>query len=113
MAFMQMAENVLDPLEHQDIAMLSPHKFAGGPGSAGVLVIKRSVLRGTQPQIPGALLRYLALGHRVFQLTARLRRVCAPDSMRASPTRSTLHWVLAAPHTKHLQHDVSCALLSA
>ena len=54
-ANMQMAEGVVDPMEHQDIAMLSPHKFAGGPGSAGVLVIKRDALRTKQPQIPGAL----------------------------------------------------------
>ena len=58
---MQMAEGLKDPLEHQDIALLSPHKFAGGPGSVGVLVIKRNALREMQPQIPGALLPALKL----------------------------------------------------
>ena len=50
----QMATGVADAAAHHDIAMLSPHKFAGGPGSCGVLVMRRDAVRETQPHIPGA-----------------------------------------------------------
>lgn len=36
-----------------DAVMLSPHKLPGGPGSAGVLVIRRSIIRSNRPQSPG------------------------------------------------------------
>jgi selenocysteine lyase/cysteine desulfurase len=32
---------------------LSPHKFVGGPGTPGVLVVKRSLLRNDVPSVPG------------------------------------------------------------
>ena len=50
----QMATGVTEAASHHDIAMLSPHKFAGGPGSCGVLVVRRDAVRETQPHIPGA-----------------------------------------------------------
>jgi hypothetical protein len=37
-----------------DAVMLSPHKLPGGPGSSGVLVVKRSIVRSHRPQSPGA-----------------------------------------------------------
>lgn len=37
-----------------DAVMLSPHKLPGGPGSSGVLVVKRSIVRSQRPQSPGA-----------------------------------------------------------
>jgi selenocysteine lyase/cysteine desulfurase len=49
----RMADGVTDALERHDVAMLSPHKFAGGPGSCGVLVIRKSVLQTEQPHVPG------------------------------------------------------------
>ena len=36
-----------------DVVMLSPHKLPGGPGSCGVLVMRRSMIQATVPQIPG------------------------------------------------------------
>ncbi len=36
-----------------DAAFLSPHKFLGGPGSSGVLVIKKSLLRNSVPTVAG------------------------------------------------------------
>lgn len=50
----RMADGIDEPLARHDIAMLSPHKFAGGPGSCGVLVIRKSAIRELQPHIPGA-----------------------------------------------------------
>ena len=37
----------------KDAVFLSPHKFAGGPGTPGVLVAKRSLLRTRVPSVPG------------------------------------------------------------
>ena len=36
-----------------DAVMLSSHKLPGGPGSCGVLVMRRSMIQATVPQIPG------------------------------------------------------------
>jgi selenocysteine lyase/cysteine desulfurase len=40
-------------LASKDAVFLSPHKFAGGPGTPGVLVAKRSLLRNRVPSAPG------------------------------------------------------------
>jgi selenocysteine lyase/cysteine desulfurase len=36
-----------------DAVFLSPHKFVGGPGTPGVLAIRRSLLRNRVPTVPG------------------------------------------------------------
>jgi selenocysteine lyase/cysteine desulfurase len=51
----RMATGVPDKLAYHDVVMLSPHKFAGGPGSCGVLVIYKAVLRTNMPHVPGTL----------------------------------------------------------
>ena len=40
-------------LAYKDAIFLSPHKLAGGPGSPGVLVAKRKLLRASVPTVPG------------------------------------------------------------
>lgn len=40
-------------LAYKDAVFVSPHKFAGGPGTPGVLVVKRSLLRNRVPSPPG------------------------------------------------------------
>jgi selenocysteine lyase/cysteine desulfurase len=42
-----------DPEERLDAALFSPHKFLGGPGSAGVLVFDRALHRNTAPDDAG------------------------------------------------------------
>jgi selenocysteine lyase/cysteine desulfurase len=37
----------------KDAVFLSPHKFAGGPGSAGVLIARRSLFSNRTPTVPG------------------------------------------------------------
>jgi selenocysteine lyase/cysteine desulfurase len=39
-------------LAYKDAVFVSPHKFIGGPGTPGVLVAKRSLLRNTVPSVP-------------------------------------------------------------
>ena len=40
-------------LAYKDAVFLSPHKLAGGPGTPGVLVAKRGLLRSRVPSVPG------------------------------------------------------------
>lgn len=42
-----------DPRERLDAVMFSPHKFLGGPGSAGVLVLSRGLYRNSVPDESG------------------------------------------------------------
>jgi selenocysteine lyase/cysteine desulfurase len=41
------------PQSYQDAVVLSPHKFVGGPGTPGVLVAHRDLLRDRAPTVPG------------------------------------------------------------
>jgi selenocysteine lyase/cysteine desulfurase len=38
---------------HLDAVFLSPHKFVGGPGTPGVLVVRKELLRNRVPTVPG------------------------------------------------------------
>ena len=42
-----------DPLERLDAVFFSPHKFLGGPGSAGVIVFNSSLYQNYSPDQPG------------------------------------------------------------
>jgi selenocysteine lyase/cysteine desulfurase len=43
----------IDPLAYMDAIFISPHKFVGGPGTPGVLVVKRDLVSNTVPTVPG------------------------------------------------------------
>lgn len=42
-----------DPLAYKDAVFISPHKFIGGPGTPGLLVVRRDVVRNPVPVVPG------------------------------------------------------------
>jgi selenocysteine lyase/cysteine desulfurase len=42
-----------DPLGYKDAVFLSPHKFIGGPGTPGVLVVRRELVANRVPTVPG------------------------------------------------------------
>jgi selenocysteine lyase/cysteine desulfurase len=42
-----------DPTAAKDAVVLSPHKFIGGPGTPGVLIIRRELLRNRVPDVVG------------------------------------------------------------
>lgn len=42
-----------DPLERKDAVFLSPHKFVGGPGTPGVLIVRRELLSNSVPDVVG------------------------------------------------------------
>jgi selenocysteine lyase/cysteine desulfurase len=39
--------------DHKDAVFLSPHKFAGGPQTPGVLIVRRQLVRNPVPTVPG------------------------------------------------------------
>ncbi|MFI5912269.1 aminotransferase class V-fold PLP-dependent enzyme [Dactylosporangium sp. NPDC051541] len=41
------------PIRAHDALFLSPHKFPGGPGTPGVLVVRRDLIRNPVPTVPG------------------------------------------------------------
>ena len=42
-----------DPQAYKDAVFISPHKFIGGPGTPGVLVVKKKRLTNRVPTVPG------------------------------------------------------------
>ena len=42
-----------DILARKDAIFLSPHKFIGGPGTPGVLVMNRAIIKNSVPVVPG------------------------------------------------------------
>ena len=51
---MNMTDDLPDGhLVYKDAIFLSPHKFIGGPGTPGILVVKRKLLRNQVPACPG------------------------------------------------------------
>ncbi|HTS15679.1 MAG TPA: aminotransferase class V-fold PLP-dependent enzyme [Candidatus Sulfotelmatobacter sp.] len=42
-----------DPLAYKDAIFLSPHKFIGGPGTPGILVVRREHVHNRVPSLPG------------------------------------------------------------
>jgi len=41
------------PLAYKDAVVLSPHKFIGGPGTPGVLIVRRELLTNSVPDVVG------------------------------------------------------------
>ena len=40
-------------LDYKDALFISPHKFIGGPGTPGILVVRRALLTNSVPAVPG------------------------------------------------------------
>lgn len=53
-------------LLHKDVVLISPHKFIGGPGTPGILLIKKKLMQNAVPAQPGGgTVSYVsALNHR-------------------------------------------------
>ena len=41
------------PLDYKDAVFISPHKFIGGPGTPGLLVVRKALLTNSVPTVPG------------------------------------------------------------
>ncbi len=54
-------------LAYKDAIFLSPHKFIGGPGTPGVLVVKRKLLSNSVPSVPGGgTVRFVSANHHSY-----------------------------------------------
>jgi selenocysteine lyase/cysteine desulfurase len=51
--FAAAAPYVAIEMRGKDAVFISPHKFVGGPGTPGVLVVRRELLRNRVPTVPG------------------------------------------------------------
>jgi selenocysteine lyase/cysteine desulfurase len=61
-------------LAYKDAIFLSPHKFIGGPGTPGLLVVKKHVLKNTVPSQPGGgTVRYVSPGGHDYVVDPRER----------------------------------------
>ena len=49
----EMRSPALDGVDYKDAVFISPHKFIGGPGTPGVLVVRRELLTNRVPSVPG------------------------------------------------------------
>jgi selenocysteine lyase/cysteine desulfurase len=56
-----------DPLSYKDVVVLSPHKLIGGPGTPGVLAIRREHLHNRVPDVVGGgTVAYVNPDHHVY-----------------------------------------------
>ncbi|KAG3078776.1 hypothetical protein PI124_g16530 [Phytophthora idaei] len=51
--YVEIDMNPSDPLTYKDAIFFSGHKFVGGPGSPGVLVVKKKLMHAEVPTMPG------------------------------------------------------------
>ncbi|POM68016.1 Cysteine desulfurase [Phytophthora palmivora] len=51
--YVEIDMNPSDPLAYKDAIFFSGHKFVGGPGSPGVLVVKKKLMTNEIPTMPG------------------------------------------------------------
>lgn len=52
---------------HKDAIFMSPHKLIGGPGTPGVLVVRRDLLTNTVPAVPGGgTVQYVSPDHHTY-----------------------------------------------
>lgn len=49
----EMREKTEENLDYKDAVFISPHKFIGGPGTPGVLVVRKDLLSNRIPSVPG------------------------------------------------------------
>ncbi|HVR31767.1 MAG TPA: aminotransferase class V-fold PLP-dependent enzyme [Acidimicrobiia bacterium] len=49
----EMRSPLTDDTDYKDAIFISPHKFIGGPGTPGVLVVRRDLLTNRVPAVPG------------------------------------------------------------
>ncbi|MEQ1565929.1 MAG: aminotransferase class V-fold PLP-dependent enzyme [Myxococcota bacterium] len=54
-------------LGYKDAVFVSPHKFIGGPGTPGILVVKRHLLQNSVPSMPGGgTVTYVSAFHHTY-----------------------------------------------
>ncbi|MFV0307582.1 MAG: aminotransferase class V-fold PLP-dependent enzyme [Desertimonas sp.] len=101
-----------DPDERFDAVFLSPHKMIGGPGSPGVLAVRRALLDNPTPAVPGGgTVRYVSpWGHDFLDDVEHREEGGTPDiigSIRAGMAFRLKQAIgvdtIAATETRHLR----------
>ena len=47
-------------MAYKDAVFISPHKFIGGPGTSGILIVKKSLLQDRKPvRVGGGIVRWV------------------------------------------------------
>jgi selenocysteine lyase/cysteine desulfurase len=63
----EMGSATSDDGDYKDAIFLSPHKLIGGPGTPGVLVVRRDLLRNEVPVVPGGgTVQYVSPDHHSY-----------------------------------------------
>jgi selenocysteine lyase/cysteine desulfurase len=106
-----------DPRRAKDAIFLSPHKFIGGPGTPGVLVVKRTLLANTVPTVPGGgTVSYVsAAGHEYLTDPVRREEGGTPaiiEAIRAGLVFQLKQTVGAAAIEEREHHFVTRAIAS-
>ena len=66
------------PQAYKDAIFISPHKFIGGPGTPGILVLKRDLFK-SQISLPGGgTVTYVTERHRPITTTRSIERKVVP-----------------------------------
>jgi selenocysteine lyase/cysteine desulfurase len=89
----------------KDAVFISPHKFIGGPGTPGVLVVKKHVLKNSVPAVPGG-------GTVVYVTPEDHRYIDAPERSEEGGTPAIVESIRAGLVFK-LQQDVGCEEIEA
>ena len=88
---------------YKDAVFLSPHKMVGGPGSPGILVVKKRLLSNAVPEQPG--------GGTVFFVTDRDHRYLANREEREEGGTPNILGSARAGLAFHLKQKVGTALI--
>ncbi|MCI0688902.1 MAG: aminotransferase class V-fold PLP-dependent enzyme [Sporichthyaceae bacterium] len=105
------------PLAYKDAIFLSPHKFIGGPGTPGVLVVRNELCRNRVPVVPGGgTVAYVnPLEHRYYDDPAHREEGGTPaivESIRAGLVFGLKHAVGVAAIRAHEEDFVERAIES-
>ncbi|MGB0702712.1 MAG: aminotransferase class V-fold PLP-dependent enzyme [Pseudohongiellaceae bacterium] len=81
----EIADTGSDQATPKDAVFISPHKFIGGPGTPGLLIVKKSVMQNRVPAVPGGgTVSYVSpSGHRFLSDPQRREEGGTPDIVGA------------------------------
>ena len=95
----------INPLAYKDAVVLSPHKFVGGPGTPGVLIIRRELLTNSVPDLVG--------GGTVAYVNPNEHRYLADPVHREEGGTPAIVESIRAGLVFHLKHNVGVEVIRA
>ncbi len=92
------------PLQYKDAIFISPHKFVGGPGTPGILVVKRALCVNTVPGSPG--------GGTVQYVTPTEHRYVTDPVRREEGGTPSIIESIRAGLVFHFKESIGCELIA-